>query len=191
MGNHRQLRFAVRAALAAAAASAVVPVAMSQTAPATTSTTPSTDASIGEVVVTGTRIQSANLSAVSPITTVTAAAIADTGLTRVEDILNNLPFVFAGENSNVSNGADGTATVDLRGLGPITYLGARQRTASRPRRRRRPQLFRHQRNPGGLDRSHRYSDRRRIGDLRCGRRGGRRELRHEHALPGRESRRWV
>jgi outer membrane receptor protein involved in Fe transport len=122
MGNHRQLRFAVRAALAAAAASAVVPVAMSQTAPATTSTTPSTDASIGEVVVTGTRIQSANLSAVSPITTVTAAAIADTGLTRVEDILNNLPFVFAGENSNVSNGADGTATVDLRGLGPSRTL---------------------------------------------------------------------
>jgi outer membrane receptor protein involved in Fe transport len=123
MGNHRKLRFAVRAALATAAASAVVPVAMSQTAPVTAAnTTTTTDSSIGEVVVTGTRIQSENLNAVGPVTTVTAAQITNTGLTRTEDILNNLPMVFAGENSTVSNGADGTATVDLYGLGPVRTL---------------------------------------------------------------------
>ncbi|MDE2137379.1 MAG: TonB-dependent receptor [Gammaproteobacteria bacterium] len=58
-----------------------------------------------------------NETAISPITTVSAADVQATGLTRVEDILNNLPMVFAGENATTSNGADGTATIDLRGLG--------------------------------------------------------------------------
>jgi iron complex outermembrane receptor protein len=37
-------------------------------------------------------------------------------VTRVEDLLNQLPQVFADQNSNVSNGSDGTASVNLRGL---------------------------------------------------------------------------
>ncbi len=69
------------------------------------------------MVVTGSRLQTPNETSISPITSVTATDIAATGLTRVEDILNNLPMVFAGMNSTTSNGADGTATVDLRGLG--------------------------------------------------------------------------
>jgi iron complex outermembrane receptor protein len=117
MGNNRKLQFAIRAVLAAAAATAAVPVALSQTAPSTESATP-----VEEVVVTGTRIQSPNLASISPITTVTATDIQTTGLTRTEDILNNLPMVFAGQNSTVSNGSDGTATVDLRGLGPQRTL---------------------------------------------------------------------
>jgi len=120
MGNHRALRFAIRAALAAAGATAVVPLAISQTLPAQTVSAPPAD--LNEVVVTGTRIQSANLSSVSPVTTVSADYIANTGLTRVEDILNNLPMVFSGQNSTVSNGADGTSTLDLRGLGPQRTL---------------------------------------------------------------------
>src|SRR5450755_3444597 len=115
MGNNRKLQFAIRAALAAAAATAVVPVALAQTA--TTTTAPANDTALQEVVVTGSRIQSLNIQSISPISSVTAVDIQATGLTRVEDILNNLPMVFAGQNSTVSNGADGTATVDLRGLG--------------------------------------------------------------------------
>jgi iron complex outermembrane recepter protein len=119
MGNHRKLQFAIRAALAAASATAVVPIALAQTAPAVET---ATDTTLQEVVVTGSRIQSPNLNAVSPITSVSAVEITQTGLTRVEDILNNLPMVMAGQNSAVSNGADGTATVDLRGLGPQRTL---------------------------------------------------------------------
>jgi iron complex outermembrane recepter protein len=119
MGNNRKLQFAIRAALAAAAATAVAPAALSQTAPAA-ATAP--DTSLQEVVVTGSRIQSPNLSAISPISSVSAGDIQATGLTRVEDILNNLPMVFAGQNSTVSNGSDGTATVNLRGLGPQRTL---------------------------------------------------------------------
>lgn len=69
------------------------------------------------IEVTGSRIASANLESASPITTVDAAAIAADGLRSVENVLNNLPSVFATQGSSISNGATGTATVSLRGLG--------------------------------------------------------------------------
>ena len=118
MRINRRLQFAVRAALAAAAATAVAPAAWSQQAAVSTAPEPGLE----EVVVTGSRITSPNLTAISPITSVDAGYIGSTNLTRVEDILNNLPMVFAGQNSTVSNGADGTATVNLRGLGPQRTL---------------------------------------------------------------------
>ena len=69
------------------------------------------------IVVTGSRIARPNLEAASPVTVVTAEAIKEFGATKIEDLTNALPQVFAGQNSGVSNGADGTATIDLRGLG--------------------------------------------------------------------------
>ncbi len=70
-----------------------------------------------EVVVTGSRIPQPNLTSTSPVTQVTGADIQAAGITRVEDLINQLPQAFAAQNSTVSNGASGTATVDLRGLG--------------------------------------------------------------------------
>ena len=76
------------------------------------------DAATGEtVVVTGSRIKSKNLVSASPVTVVGAAEIAASGATRVEDMVNNLPQVFAADGAFYSNGASGTATVNLRGLG--------------------------------------------------------------------------
>ena len=115
MGKNRILQHAVHAALAAAAASVVVPAAYAQTAPAAAA--PSGGSELQEVVVTGTRIQSANLISASPVTTVTNVDIQASGLTRVEDLLNNLPQVFAGQGANMSNGSTGTSTVDLHALG--------------------------------------------------------------------------
>jgi iron complex outermembrane receptor protein len=69
------------------------------------------------IVVTGTRIQSPNLTAGAPVTAITAADIKLSGTGKTEDILNSLPQVFAAQSSTLSNGATGTATVDLRGLG--------------------------------------------------------------------------
>jgi outer membrane receptor protein involved in Fe transport len=114
MGKNRILQHAVHAALAAAAASAVVPAAYAQTAPAAATGGAS---ELQEVVVTGTRIQTANLISASPVTTVTNLDIQASGLTRVEDLLNNLPQVFASQGANMSNGSTGTATVDLHALG--------------------------------------------------------------------------
>ena len=69
------------------------------------------------IVVTGTRIKQPNLESASPVTVLTAAEVTNTGTTRVEDLVNSLPQVFAGQGSNYSNGASGTATLNLRGLG--------------------------------------------------------------------------
>ncbi|ADU13738.1 TonB-dependent receptor [Asticcacaulis excentricus CB 48] len=75
-----------------------------------------------EVVVTGSRIKKPNLQSSSPITTISAADIKASGATRVEDMVNTLPSVFAADGAMQSNGASGTATVNLRGLGTSRTL---------------------------------------------------------------------
>jgi len=70
-----------------------------------------------EVVVTGSRIVSPNLQSISPVTAIGAEELNIAGKTRIEDVLNQLPQAFASQGSNISNASDGTATVDLRGLG--------------------------------------------------------------------------
>jgi len=77
---------------------------------------------VSEIVVTGSRIPQANLTSVSPVTVVTDQEIKLQGTTNVEAMLNNLPQVFADFGSGVSNGATGTATVNLRGLGSARTL---------------------------------------------------------------------
>ncbi|HZZ67238.1 MAG TPA: TonB-dependent receptor, partial [Phenylobacterium sp.] len=77
---------------------------------------------VSEIVVTGTRIPSPNLTSIAPVTTVGNADIKAQGVTRIEDITNSLPQVFAGQGSSVTNGATGAATVNLRGLGASRTL---------------------------------------------------------------------
>jgi outer membrane receptor protein involved in Fe transport len=72
---------------------------------------------LGEIVVTGSRIRQANLESTTPVTQVTAADVVTQGVTRVEDLVNQLPQAFAAQNVTVSNGSTGTATLNLRGLG--------------------------------------------------------------------------
>lgn len=74
------------------------------------------------IVVTGTRIPSANLVSVSPVTTINAEDISGRGVIRIEDMVNTLPQAFAAQGSNYSNGATGTAQVNLRGLGASRTL---------------------------------------------------------------------
>ena len=80
------------------------------------------DTEVGEVFITGSRIPQPNLVTTSPITQVTSEDIQTQGVTRVEDLVNQLPQAFAAQNSTVANGASGTATVDLRGLGSVRTL---------------------------------------------------------------------
>ena len=70
-----------------------------------------------EVVVTGSRIIKTNLVSSSPVTQVDAEELGFQGTVRVEDMLSTLPQIWTGQNTGVSNGATGTATVDLRNLG--------------------------------------------------------------------------
>ncbi len=75
-----------------------------------------------KVEVTGSRITSATFESASPINTITAQDIAITGLQSTANIINQLPQAFADQGGNISNGADGTSTVNLRGLGASRTL---------------------------------------------------------------------
>jgi outer membrane receptor protein involved in Fe transport len=104
---------AVRLALTGGSIAASFGVANAQT---TTEAAGSTAPALEEVVVTGSRIAVPNETAISPVTFVGADTIQQSGVTRVEDLLNQLPQVFADQASTVSNASDGTADVNLRGL---------------------------------------------------------------------------
>lgn len=77
---------------------------------------------LGGVQVTGSRIKSVNVTGDSPVTVINSAELKFEGTTRVEDLINNLPQAFADQGSNISNGSDGSATVNLRNLGSSRTL---------------------------------------------------------------------
>ncbi len=74
------------------------------------------------VVVTGSRIAKKDYTSPSPVTTIGAAQIEATGSLTTEKILNTLPQVVPGLTAASNNPSDGTATVDLRGIGPSRTL---------------------------------------------------------------------
>jgi iron complex outermembrane recepter protein len=79
-------------------------------------------AKLETIVVTGSRIPQPQLESVSPVTVVGSEEIQQTGITKIEDLLNTLPQVMADYGANVSNGATGEATVSLYGLGAARTL---------------------------------------------------------------------
>ena len=88
-----------------------------------TTTVPSTSASgepvqaAQDIVITGSRIPQPNLTSASPVTVLSSQEVKLQGTSRTEDLINSLPQSFAAQGSNISNGASGTATINLRGLG--------------------------------------------------------------------------
>src|SRR5215469_12243679 len=124
-GNNHLLRQAVRAALlygGTVAAALATQISVAQTPSAPTNDQPETAPPMTEVVVTGSCISSPNIEAISPVTAVSAQEIRDTGVTRVEDLLNSLPQVVADQNSGLSMDSTGVANVNLRGLGASRTL---------------------------------------------------------------------
>jgi len=94
------------------------------------------DAELEQVVVTGSRIPQANLEGVSPVSVLGAQDIQFEGTVQVEDLINNLPQAFADQGGNISNGASGTATVNLRNLGSdrtLVLVNGRRLPAGSPR----------------------------------------------------------
>lgn len=79
-------------------------------------------AGVETVVVTGSRIPQANLYSASPVTALSKDEIKYDGATSAEEMLNKLPTVFAGQTSSVANGATGTATINLHGMGAARTL---------------------------------------------------------------------
>ncbi|MBY6105349.1 TonB-dependent receptor [Ferrimonas balearica] len=77
---------------------------------------------VERIEVTGSRIKRTDVESSSPVQVFDAEQIEEIGFTRVEDILNQLPQVEAAQSSFLANGSSGTATLDLRGLGPNRTL---------------------------------------------------------------------
>ncbi|RMF17469.1 MAG: TonB-dependent receptor, partial [Alphaproteobacteria bacterium] len=75
-----------------------------------------------QIIVTGSRIKRPDLTAPSPISVVGAEEFELTGTVNVENLLNDLPQVIPGLTGRSNNPGNGTATVDLRGLGASRTL---------------------------------------------------------------------
>lgn len=107
------LQKAIRHALyvsAVATAGAYAPQAAAQE--------PQPDPDLEQITVTGSRIATdPNLISSAPVSQVSAEELTYRGITRVEDLINDLPQITPELSSNEANGATGTATLDLRGLG--------------------------------------------------------------------------
>ncbi|MGQ3052629.1 MAG: TonB-dependent receptor domain-containing protein [Roseateles sp.] len=70
------------------------------------------------IEITGSRIKKSDATAESPIVTVTAEELRQSGIVTVEQFLNTLPQVTAGLSSQSNNpSSNGRAFIDLRGLG--------------------------------------------------------------------------
>jgi len=77
---------------------------------------------IEEVVVTGSRIKRADFTSNAPIVTVDSEQFDLTGTINTESLLNSLPQIVPGLDRTSNNPGNGTASVDLRGLGTSRTL---------------------------------------------------------------------
>ena len=84
---------------------------------ATAAPTYAQDSDDDVVVVTGSRIVKQDFISNSPVATVEAIQFERTGVINTEDLLNTLPQTVAGLTSTSNNPGNGTASIDLRGLG--------------------------------------------------------------------------
>lgn len=73
-------------------------------------------------IQTGSVAQPSTYASAAPMATLTADDIEDTNTINVESLLNTMPQVVPGLDRSSNNPGDGTATVDLRGLGSENTL---------------------------------------------------------------------
>lgn len=80
------------------------------------------DAGLETVTVTGSRIPRADLTSNSPVSVVGSEELRQSASLEVEQVLETLPQVVGTFGASSNNPGTGTATVDLRGLGPSRTL---------------------------------------------------------------------
>ncbi|HUQ10051.1 MAG TPA: TonB-dependent receptor [Steroidobacteraceae bacterium] len=111
--HQRRQKYPAAASVCIGALIALAPnAAFAQTAPANSSTE-----ELDVVTVTGSRIKRPNIESASPVAVIDTEELVYQGTTSVETALNRLPQFTADSNENGSNGSDGTARLNLRGIG--------------------------------------------------------------------------
>ena len=91
---------------------------------------------VERVEITGTRLPALSTEGPSPVAVMNAEEIRMDGLAKTEDLLNNLPQVYAAQSTAQANGASGTANVNLRNLGVnrnLVLLNGRRLPPGSPR----------------------------------------------------------
>ena len=92
---------------------------------------------VERVEITGTRLPQLSTEGPSPVIVLDSQEIRMDGQSKTEDLLNALPQVYAAQSSTQSNGANGTATVNLRNLGEtrnLVLINGRRMPAGSPRK---------------------------------------------------------
>lgn len=79
-------------------------------------------AEMNVITVTGSRIQQRNIETAAPVAVVQDEEFQLSGTVNVENVVNSLPQVIPGTTSFSNNPGNGTATLDLRGLGETRTL---------------------------------------------------------------------
>jgi len=94
------------------------------------------EATLSEIVVTGTRLRARDLTAASPLVTIRARDFQSAGAITIEALLNQLPQVVPSFSEAANNpSAGGAAYIDLRGLGvsrTLVLLNGRRLVGSSP-----------------------------------------------------------
>ena len=80
------------------------------------------DSDVEEVVVTGSKIKSADLYSFAPVSEVTAEDIAISGKASIGEILAELPSQGSGLSRTFNNGGEGSVRIDMRNLGSSRTL---------------------------------------------------------------------
>jgi outer membrane receptor protein involved in Fe transport len=109
----------------------LAPMAGAQTQPAAA---PSAE-TMERVEITGSRIARRETESESPVNVITAQEIRMTGATQSIEVVSQLPSVSVDQDSAQSNGATGTATVQLRGLDAdrtLVLMNGRRMPAGNP-----------------------------------------------------------
>jgi len=93
------------------------------------------DTEVEQIIVTGSRIPQPNIEGSSPVSVMSAQDVSLTGAQKIENLMNNMPQVFAAQGGNLSNGSTGTATLNLRNLGEqrtLVLINGRRMVAGDP-----------------------------------------------------------
>ena len=77
----------------------------------------SEEEAVEKIQITGSRIATTNVVSSSPVVTVSSELFDIRGTTDTVDLINTLPAFFADQTTAFANGATGTSTANLRGLG--------------------------------------------------------------------------
>ncbi|MHC9085259.1 TonB-dependent receptor plug domain-containing protein [Luteimonas sp. RIT-PG2_3] len=117
--NTKPLRTHLLTRAVAIALVAATPQLVSAQDASSTASNSSEAVTLDNVVVTGSRIRSKNLMSSTPVTGISQETMKISGSLSVEDYLNTLPQLVAGntKSSNVFGDSDQTSTLNLRGLG--------------------------------------------------------------------------